>query len=176
MVASGGHWHVENKFAAPGQGGAHRSGLPHERQRVFVTIEDTVYEGSLVLTGPGEGWLNYAGRILPFYMSVKQNVLTLWVEGKTYSLNLVTLGARRAGGTGSVLPDGEIKAPMPGTVLKVLVKPGDTVEANQPLVIMESMKMEMTLSAPQASTVTDAPCAEGQLVEMGALLVRLDPL
>jgi biotin carboxyl carrier protein len=141
----------------------------------FVTIEDTVYEGSLVLTGPGEGWMNYAGRILPFYMSVKQNMMTLWLEGNTYQVNLVTAGARRAGAGGAAnLPDGEIKAPMPGTVLKVPVKPGDTVEANQPLVIMESMKMEMTLSAPQASTVTDVLCAEGQLVEMGALLVRLD--
>jgi 3-methylcrotonyl-CoA carboxylase alpha subunit len=146
-----------------------------EGNAFYVTIEDTVYEGTLVLTGPGEGWLNYAGRILPFYMSVKQNVLTLWLEGKSYTLNLVTAGDRRAGAGGaSALPDGEIKAPMPGTVLKVLVKPGDTVDANQPLVIMESMKMEMTLAAPQASEVTDVLCTEGQLVEMGTLLVRLN--
>lgn len=142
-----------------------------------VTIEDTVYEGSLVLTGPGEGWLNYAGRILPFYMTVKQNVLTLWLEGKTYTVNLVSSEARRAGAGGSALAsDGEIKAPMPGTILKVLVKPGDSVEANQPLVIMESMKMEMTLAAPHASVVKEVTCGESQLVDMGALLVRLEAL
>jgi acetyl/propionyl-CoA carboxylase alpha subunit len=146
-----------------------------EGNAFFVTVEDTVYEGTLVLTGPGEGWLNYAGRILPFYMSVKQNVLAIWLDGNTYQLDLITAGARRAGAGGaSVLSDGEIKAPMPGTILKVPVKPGDVVEANQPLVIMESMKMEMTLSAPQAATVAEVLCAEGQLVEMGALLVRLD--
>ncbi len=147
-----------------------------EGNAFFVTVEDTVYEGTLVLTGPGEGWLNVAGRIVPFYMSLKQNVLSLWLEGQTYSLNLISPEARRSGaGSAGALPTGDIKAPMPGTVLKVLVKAGDTVEANQPLVIMESMKMEMTLSAPQASEVTDVLCSEGQLVDMGALLVKLNP-
>jgi acetyl/propionyl-CoA carboxylase alpha subunit len=142
-----------------------------------VTIEDTVYEGSLVLTGPGEGWLNYAGRILPFYITLQQNLLSIWLEGKTYTINLLSPEARRAGAGGAAaVPDGEIKAPMPGTVLKVMVKPGDTVEANQPLVIMESMKMEMTLAAPQASTVKAVSCSEAQLVEMGALLVKLEAL
>ncbi|KAB2945072.1 MAG: acetyl-CoA carboxylase biotin carboxyl carrier protein subunit, partial [Phycisphaerae bacterium] len=47
----------------------------------------------------------------------------------------------------------EVKAPMPGTILKILVKPGDVVTAHQPLVVMESMKMEMTLSASGAGRV-----------------------
>lgn len=142
-----------------------------------ITFADTVYEGTLVLTGPGEGWLNYAGRILPFYMSQKQDLLNIWLNGKTYELNLVSAAARRAGGNAgsAALSNGEIKAPMPGTVLKVPVQPGDTVEANQPLVIMESMKMEMTLSAPQAGVVKSVSCTEGQLVEMGAVLVQLEP-
>jgi 3-methylcrotonyl-CoA carboxylase alpha subunit len=142
-----------------------------------ITVGDTVYEGSLVLTGPGEGWLNTSGRILPFYMTLKQDVLSVWMDGRTYSLNLVTGSSRRAGGAGAAaLTDGEIKAPMPGTVLKVPVKTGDAVEANQALVIMESMKMEMTLSAPQAATVKAVSCSEGQLVEMGAVLIKLEPI
>jgi 3-methylcrotonyl-CoA carboxylase alpha subunit len=146
-----------------------------EANRFTVTREEAVYQGSLVLTGPGEGWLNYAGRILPFYISQQQDELALWVNGGSYSLSLVNPEARRSGGaTGDSLQGGEVKSPMPGTVLKVLVQPGDRVEANQPLVLMESMKMEMTLSAPQAATVTAVQCAAGQLVEMGALLVKLE--
>lgn len=142
-----------------------------------MTLDGVVYEGSLVLTGPGEGWLNAAGRILPFYMAQKQDQLSIWLNGKTYTLALVSPGARRAGGmAGAALTDGDIKAPMPGTVLKVPVKAGDTVEANQPLVIMESMKMEMTLSAPQTATVKSVSCTEGQLVDMGAVLVKLEPV
>lgn len=140
-----------------------------------ITVDDTVYEGTLMVTSPGEGWVNYQGRILPFYMTQKQDTLNIWVDGKTYHLPMVNTGARRAGGSANApLQAGEVKAPMPGTVLKVLVKPGDNVEAGQPLVIMESMKMEMTLSAPAAATVKEVLCSEGQLVEMGALLVKLD--
>jgi acetyl/propionyl-CoA carboxylase alpha subunit len=141
-----------------------------------VTVDDTVYEGTLVVTGPGEGWLNYAGRILPFYMTQKQDALSIWLDGHTYAFNLLSPDARRAGGAqAGGLQSGDIKAPMPGTVLKVPVKPGDRVAANQPLVIMESMKMEMTLSSPTAATVKDVLCSEGQLVEMGAVLVKLEP-
>lgn len=140
-----------------------------------ITLDDTVYEGTLVLTGPGEGWLNYADRILPFYMTQKQDVLTIWFNGQTYTLNLVDPSARRAGaGAASSLQAGDIKAPMPGTILKTPVCPGDRVEANQPLIIMESMKMEMTLSAPMAATVKAVHCQEGQLVEMGSVLVVLE--
>lgn len=143
--------------------------------RFSITVEDTVYEGTLVVTSPGEGWINYVGRILPFYMTQRQDVLSIWVDGKTYTLNLVTPNSRRGGQHGGpALEAGEVKAPMPGTVLKVPVKPGDWVEANQPLVIMESMKMEMTLSSPEAATVEEVRCTEGQLVEMGAVLVKLD--
>lgn len=140
-----------------------------------VTNDDTVYEGSLILTGPGEGWLNYGGHILPFYMSQKQDEMALWLDGNSYSFNLLNPEARRSGGGAAAsLPGGEVKAPMPGTILKVLVQPGDAVEANQPLVLMESMKMEMTLSAPQAAIVKVVNCTPNQLVDMGALLVKLE--
>ena len=143
--------------------------------RFSITHEDTVYEGTLMITGPGEGWLNYEGKILPFYMSQKQDEIAFWLDGNSYTYNLLNPEARRAGGGGAAtLPGGEVKAPMPGTVLKVLVQPGDAVAANQPLVLMESMKMEMTLAAPQAATVSAVNCTPGQLVDMGALLVKLD--
>lgn len=146
-----------------------------EGDRFAITLDDTVYEGNLTVTGPGEGWLHYAGKILPFYMTQKQETLSIWLNGKTYHLDLISAASRRGGGARpSALSDGAIKAPMPGTILKVLVKAGDAVEANQPLIIMESMKMEMTLSAPQAAMVQSVSCQESQLVDMGALLVKLE--
>lgn len=139
-----------------------------------ITLDETVYEGNLTVTAPGEGWLHYNGRILPFYMTQKQESLSIWLNGKTYTLDLISATNRRSGSSpSSALSDGAIKAPMPGTVLKVLVKAGDSVEANQPLMIMESMKMEMTLSAPQAGTIEGVYCQESQLVDMGALLLTL---
>jgi biotin carboxyl carrier protein len=69
---------------------------------------------------------------------------------------------------------GEIAAPMPGKVIRVLVSAGDHVEARAPLVVVEAMKMEMPLIAPRAGTVRAVHTAEGDSVERGAVLVELE--
>ena len=67
-----------------------------------------------------------------------------------------------------------LTAPMPGRVVRVLVKPGDVVEARQALVVVEAMKMENELASPKAGTVREVPVAEGQSVEAGRLLVVVE--
>ncbi|HEX4347969.1 MAG TPA: biotin/lipoyl-containing protein [Vicinamibacterales bacterium] len=64
-------------------------------------------------------------------------------------------------------------APMPGKIVKVLAKPGDRVQARQPLVVIEAMKMENELRAARAGTVTEIHAAEGASVDAGALLAVL---
>jgi acetyl/propionyl-CoA carboxylase alpha subunit len=68
----------------------------------------------------------------------------------------------------------EIAAPMPGTVLRVLVAAGDEVQPRQPLVVLEAMKMETPLLAPFAARVRAVHVAEGDRVAGGALLVELE--
>jgi acetyl/propionyl-CoA carboxylase alpha subunit len=67
-----------------------------------------------------------------------------------------------------------ITAPMPGTVIKVLVEPGTHVTARQPVVVLEAMKMETPLVAPYDATVRAVRVSEGDRVARGALLVELD--
>jgi acetyl/propionyl-CoA carboxylase alpha subunit len=67
----------------------------------------------------------------------------------------------------------EITAPMPGTVIRVLVAPGDTVEAREPLLVLEAMKMETPVVAPYAAVVKAVHVAEGDPVAGGALLIEL---
>ena len=64
-----------------------------------------------------------------------------------------------------------IVAPMPGKVVRVLVKTGDAVRAHQPVVVVEAMKMENELRADRPGTVTDIHTREGVSVDAGALLV-----
>jgi acetyl-CoA/propionyl-CoA carboxylase, biotin carboxylase, biotin carboxyl carrier protein len=69
-----------------------------------------------------------------------------------------------------------VSAPMPGTVLKLLVAPGDRVAARQPLVVLEAMKMETPLASPFEATVRAVHVEEGDRVAGGALLVELEPV
>ncbi|HKH77605.1 MAG TPA: biotin carboxylase N-terminal domain-containing protein [Rubrobacteraceae bacterium] len=64
-------------------------------------------------------------------------------------------------------------APMPGTVVKVMVGEGDEVEEGQPLLVLEAMKMEQTVAAPYSGTVTSLPFAEGALVPGGSVLAEV---
>ncbi|AOS96698.1 Acetyl-/propionyl-coenzyme A carboxylase alpha chain [Microbulbifer aggregans] len=67
-----------------------------------------------------------------------------------------------------------LEAPMNGTVIALLVDPGSRVEEDQPLLVMEAMKMEHTLRAPAAGVVQQYLCAAGDLVDGGSLLIDFD--
>jgi 3-methylcrotonyl-CoA carboxylase alpha subunit len=72
------------------------------------------------------------------------------------------------------LSRGGIAAPMPGQVIAVNVKAGDVVKQGDVLVVVEAMKMEHSVSAPQAGTVKKVMFAPGDRVEEGAELVELE--
>jgi len=93
------------------------------------------------------------------------------------TLSAVVDGRRfRRGGGGHAPVDGEqrITAPMPGRIVRVLVKVGDAVAARQGLVVVEAMKMENELSSPKAGRVKDVAVTEGLSVESGRLLVIVE--
>jgi glutaconyl-CoA/methylmalonyl-CoA decarboxylase subunit gamma len=67
-----------------------------------------------------------------------------------------------------------LHAPIPGRVVKILVKAGERVNASQPLLVLEAMKMENEVRAPRGGTVKTIHVAEGVAVESAQLLVSLD--
>ncbi|WP_028238355.1 acetyl/propionyl/methylcrotonyl-CoA carboxylase subunit alpha [Stutzerimonas azotifigens] len=68
---------------------------------------------------------------------------------------------------------GGLSAPMNGSIVRVLVSVGQAVEAGTPLVVLEAMKMEHSIRAATAGTVTALNCREGDLVGEGAVLVEV---
>jgi biotin carboxyl carrier protein len=68
-----------------------------------------------------------------------------------------------------------VRSPMPGRVVKILVKDGERIAAGHAVVVVEAMKMENELRAPRAGVVREIRCAEGTAVEAGQDLVVVDP-
>jgi biotin carboxyl carrier protein len=77
-------------------------------------------------------------------------------------------------GGGADTGPASIVAPMPGRIVKVLVRPGDTVAARQGVVVVEAMKMENELRAPRAGRVSEVRVTEGASVEARAVLLVLE--
>jgi acetyl/propionyl-CoA carboxylase alpha subunit len=140
----------------------------------FVHIDGKRQPVELELLGTGEGWLRVGGRMQPFFCHREGDRLQLWLAGRVHAVEIVDDAPRRSSAETGAPRSASLTAPMPGAVLKVLATPGKCFKAHQPLVIMESMKMELTLSLPHAGRVTKLACEVGELVEMGAVLVEID--
>ena len=99
--------------------------------------------------------------------------LHLWLGGDLFIFQREEV--RRRGNSPGAETSGDILAPMPGAVLEVLVAEGDRVERNQTVLLMESMKMELAITAPGNAIVRRVNVRTGQQVERGTRLVELAP-
>jgi propionyl-CoA carboxylase alpha chain len=75
---------------------------------------------------------------------------------------------------GSAVEKGSLVAPMPGNVIRLGAAVGDTVTTGQPLIWLEAMKMEHTLTAPADGVLAELNVDTGQQVEVGAVLARVE--
>lgn len=134
-------------------------------------------DSDLVRTGPSTFSLVRNGRshrVLVLKEDKDNGTVRLRIGAHTYTVHLQddrsrlmhTLGLDK--GASKVK---EIKAPMPGMVLNVLVKPGDAVKKNDPILVLEAMKMENMIKAPGDATVSVVHAEKGRAVEKGQLLV-----
>ena len=102
----------------------------------------------------------------------------VWVDGVPIEVEVRTeadqLLERFGLDAGDAAAGREITAPMPGLVLRLLVAPGDAVEAGQGVAVLEAMKMENELTAPAAGTVAQVHVAAGDAVAKSQLLIEVD--
>jgi len=110
------------------------------------------------------------------------SVYSVRVNGKSYSVEVAETGqltnvqpaAAVAAAPAARPSNGEaVKAVLAGNIFKLNVAVGDTVEAAQPLLIVEAMKMETAVAAPKAGVITDVYVAEGDKVAVGDPLVAI---
>jgi biotin carboxyl carrier protein len=102
--------------------------------------------------------------------------LTLQTRHHEFTAEVVDARAWRGRGQGAVEAEGrqKIVAPMPGKVVRLLVKVGDKVEAGQGLLVVEAMKMQNEVRSPKTGTVERLLAKEGQTVNAGEVLAWID--
>jgi propionyl-CoA carboxylase alpha chain len=104
--------------------------------------------------------------------TVKRYGDDVYVDSARGPVHLVALP--RFPESGSAVEQGSLVAPMPGNVIRLAAQIGDTVSAGQPLIWLEAMKMEHTITAPADGVLTQLNVDTGQQVEVGAVLARVE--
>jgi biotin carboxyl carrier protein len=123
-------------------------------------------------------WLTMGERTTELLASVTADGVSLNIGGLEYRAEVVDEARARlasvAGGRAASHVRRELKAPMPGLVVKMLCQVGDTIEPGQPLAVLQAMKMENELSLPRGGTVTAVNAEPGRTVEQGQVLVVIE--
>ena len=117
--------------------------------------------------------------MLTEHQGVRRAHLAVRSEGSLYlrwdgEMHAVSLFDPIAAVEASQSHQGGLTAPMNGSIVRVLVELGQTVEAGAQLVVLEAMKMEHSIRAPHAGVVKALFCQEGEMVAEGSALVELE--
>ncbi len=146
--------------------------ISRDGSTIRVRIGDRELAGEFMPNADGGGTLAIDGRRYPVFVARRKESILVSVGPASFEFKPAEEATRRRA---RGLAAAEILAPMPGKVLKVLVSTGDLVQAGQPLVVIEAMKMETTLAAESAALVKHVRVEEGQTVDHGAVLIVLGP-
>ena len=149
-----------------------------------VTVDGTVFDvdaarvdGATLSLLVGQVGVAGPSRSVPAVVVLGKmpGALGVHVNGRQLPVTISESGrARRRGAAAVGAGPQRLTAPMPGKVVRVLVSPGDDVEAGQGLVVVEAMKMENELRAGKAGRVASVSAVEGQSVDAGAVLAVVE--
>lgn len=113
------------------------------------------------------------GRQAHVHVANHGDTLYLQLNGRTCVIERVD--PTRSASSGGAAAQGSASAPMPGVVVSWIAEPGSQVSAGDALLVIESMKLQMTIEAPQSGTLADLPFQPGQTFQRGAVLARVRP-
>ena len=165
----------------PEAGEVYRYRIEEREGHFTFDLEDEVLAGiepatilSIESRETGEGLCrSESGRTHSFAWAWVGPELHLWLEGAL--LVFQRPETRRRGRGPAPEASADVLAPMPGAVLEVLVGEGDRVERHQTVVIMESMKMELVITASRSGVVRRVAVQPGLQVDRGMRLLELVP-
>lgn len=147
---------------------------PDETGKTVMSIGEEIRSVTITPVSSHELHLLVDGRSVRCFFAPAAGGTWVWVEGRArFVEDARELKTRRNRGRAETARP--VTPPTPATVVRVMVRVGQTVEKKQPLVVVSAMKMEMTLSAPFSGTVTAVNADEGSQVKPGEILVEIEP-
>lgn len=144
-----------------------------------IEVDGKIYNVDLMHTADGtfsilEGGHSYNIELVPHKEPKKYTAYTLY---QSYDLEVIDAEARylmNRGGNGFDSSENTISSPMPGKVVKVLVKEGDKVEEGETVIIISAMKMESEYKAPKSGIVKKINVKSEDTIEGNQVLIELD--
>lgn len=135
-------------------------------------LADQVVPFDLKTGADGRAWLTLNGTAHEVVIATKGDDVFVHFDGEAYQLRyehpLKRLAAAGLGGA-----EDKVLAPMPGSIVAVQIKAGDTVTKGQTLLVMESMKMETTITAPRDGVIETVTYDKGQTFDRDAVLLEM---
>jgi len=140
--------------------------------KIDVSINGNIY--SIIPSGENRFSIELNGTTKTACCIIKDNKSYVDIDGVLLELTIPSDDNGFGGGAGSVGEKDKVYAPMPGKVVKLLVKEGDEVTKKQPLVIVEAMKMENQVNSPSDGKVKKINFADGDQVDTDTPIIELD--
>lgn len=157
-------------------------GLDFLKGNFSVNVRKTEAKESvkpMATPGPDAFTATIDGKNYAVSVKRKDGAYAVTVDGADYAVSISGGGAPAPADSGtSSAPSGQatpVAAAVPGNVSKISVAVGDKVEENQPLVVLEAMKMETPVASPCAGVVASVEVAAGDVVETGRVLLTIAP-
>jgi 3-methylcrotonyl-CoA carboxylase alpha subunit len=159
--------------------------LQHQGSLIELTADELGVPGAWRLSGDYRGELHAQRRGTTVHAAFDGNAVAgavtyagaafdVHLDGRTWPFSFAPPPSAEAVGYAHAGADGaRVTAPMPGKIVKVSVREGDTVEEHALLVVLEAMKMEHRIEASAGATVKSVLVKEGQIVSSGTLLMEL---
>jgi len=157
----------------------HEVSIASAEGTVTASVDGRSYELEVRELGGNEYLLLHGARVFRCRIDVhhkSQNSFEVVLHGRVHDVTIIDPKRLRSGHASGVQAHGpaQIVSPMPGKVVRILVKRGAKVEAGDGIVVVEAMKMQNELKSPKAGIVSSVNAEEGATVSAGDVLATIE--
>jgi biotin carboxyl carrier protein len=143
--------------------------------KLEATVNGRKYQLQVRKLEDGGFWFGWNGRSIETIAIAKDDGYEVSINGRQIQVEFLE-SRKRSRRHGAAAQSGviEVRAPMPGKIVRVLLGKADQVKAKQGIVVIEAMKMQNEIRSPKAGRIAELTVAEGDAVGLGALIARVE--